>query len=343
MEKVVEVSIGEVIVRDDLYPRLQHSKDVVSRYSDCVDDLPPIEINQHMWLIDGWHRLHAHQEVGRETIRATVTETANEYEFFMLTGDRNAEHGWAMSAFERQQYTERCFKMFCDNHPWNQTRRGYREYLEAIKNERARYAKNMRVSDKSIQRYLKNVYDKRTDQERDAEIERLCELKKENGKWEYSVREIAKMVGCNHDMVSVFRQAVQKLTPVAKSGDNEWNTPANVIACVKAVMGRIDLDPASNDAANEVVGATTFFTKEDDGLSKEWTGKVFLNPPYAESNGDNGKRAFIKKLAEEYLAKNVVEACLVCPIDFSPSWGEPIRNHANAICPSTKNFQVLEV
>ena len=147
-----------------------------------------------------------------------------------------------------------------------------------------------------------------------------------------------KASGAELTQAGVLRVAKKK-SPVAKSGDDEWYTPRNVLDCVRAVMGRIDLDPASNDAANEVVGAAKYYTQADNGLAQEWHGKVFLNPPYKDTNGDTGKRAFIAKLVEEYRAGNVIEACLVCPIDFSPRWGDPIREHATAICPSKGNFK----
>ena len=123
--------------------------------------------------------------------------------------------------------------------------------------------------------------------------------------------------------------------------NNEWFTPPNVIAVARQAMGAIDLDPASCAEANAVVRADTYYTKEENGWTHEWYGRVWLNPPFSgfvPGNGGkpiNNKRAFIDKLVWHYTRGEVEQACLITTTDFSSRWGQGIRDHATALCFST--------
>ena len=69
------------------------------------------------------------------------------------------------------------------------------------------------------------------------------------------------------------------MIPQHSSKSNEHPTPENVVEAARGVLGSIDLDPASSHAMNERIRADRIFTIEDDGLTKAWHGRVFLNPP----------------------------------------------------------------
>jgi ParB family chromosome partitioning protein len=97
----------------------------------------------------------------------------------------------------------------------------------------------------------------------------------------------------------------------------EWYTPAEYINAAKTLMGDIDLDPASSDAAQEVVEARRFYySKSDDGLSQEWRGRVWLNPPYSAQL----VRAFVDKLRAEYEADNISHALLLVNNATDTQW-----------------------
>jgi hypothetical protein len=66
------------------------------------------------------------------------------------------------------------------------------------------------------------------------------------------------------------------------TGEYEWYTPPKYIELARAVLGEIDLDPASSEKAQEAVRAKRYFTAADQGLRHEWRGRVWLNPPYAQ-------------------------------------------------------------
>ena len=223
------VRIADIVVREDLYPRLEPSRDRILQYRECLAELPPIEINQNRWLIDGYHRLEAHKEAGADAVPVKVTQTANEYEFFMLTGERNAAHGLPMSSSEKKQYTIRCFRKFVDNHAWAKTKQGYSDYLADLKEEAERYARNVRVSFQMVRyNYLKPEWDSRTDKERDAELERLFEEITDDS--DDSLRAIARQVGCSHTHVSNFYSDYKNLTAEDDDAPQPWpDRPYDII------------------------------------------------------------------------------------------------------------------
>ena len=135
----------------------------------------------------------------------------------------------------------------------------------------------------------------------------------------------------------------------------EWYTPHYIVEAARKLMGGIDCDPASSAAANELIRARTFYTAVDDGLSKPWFGRVFLNPP----GGRGVVKAFWSKLVDHWMNREIEQAiwvgfsleqlqtlqgCEMSPLDFqicvpskrlkfrSPGAESKHPTHGNFVC-----------
>lgn len=111
------------------------------------------------------------------------------------------------------------------------------------------------------------------------------------------------------------------------SGNNEWYTPSKYIELAREVLGVIDLDPASCEHANKTVKAVTYFNIDDDGLSQEWNGKVWMNPPYSADL----IQQFAYKIVDEYKKGHTTEAVVLVNNATETQWFSHMTLAASAV------------
>lgn len=63
----------------------------------------------------------------------------------------------------------------------------------------------------------------------------------------------------------------QAMSILTSHVSQEWYTPPKYVELVRAVLGEIDLDPATDAIPQRWIKARRFYTKEDDGLAQQWS------------------------------------------------------------------------
>jgi hypothetical protein len=91
---------------------------------------------------------------------------------------------------------------------------------------------------------------------------------------------------------------------------NEWLTPPEIIKA----LGPFDLDPCS-PINRPWPTATTHYTIEDDGLTKPWNGRTWLNPPYGPHTGK-----WLKRLADHGNGIALIFARTETEMFFEHAW-----------------------
>lgn len=94
--------------------------------------------------------------------------------------------------------------------------------------------------------------------------------------------------------------------------DNRWLTPTDIVDLAHRLLGTIDLDPASEPEANELIKASRIITAEEDGLTSSWgdASRIFLNPP-----GGTLDKAKYPKLHRKYFCTSLPQAFFKVAVD----------------------------
>jgi len=147
--------------------------------------------------------------------------------------------------------------------------------------------------------------------------------------YETFITEKAESLALSWTAVKLYAEKFAKKTHVTNnSGENEWYTPFEYIKAARAVMGWIDLDPASCEMANSIIQATVYYSLGDDGLTQEWHGRVWMNPPYSQPE----IKHFCHKLRDHVSGGEVSQAVVLVNNATETGWYHALLEVAAAVC-----------
>ncbi|KXZ43903.1 hypothetical protein GPECTOR_78g91 [Gonium pectorale] len=116
------------------------------------------------------------------------------------------------------------------------------------------------------------------------------------------------------ELPASYRQATRDWQDYVSPDSEYYATPAHILTAVRKLYGgTIDLDPCSDEKANEAVNALKFYTAEDDGLdpANAWSGKIFANPPSGLLDAQPMQALFLERAAKEVAAAPTSTECVL--------------------------------
>lgn len=138
---VVEIPCSSVRYVKELYPRIKPQDDVIERYRDAIENLPPIVVARDGILVDGYHRWQAHVRENLDVIRAENLGNLSEAEIIRESIKRNASHGQQLSTADKKKMA---------GHLW--TALSHMGQAERIKD----IAELLSVTERSVQAWTKD-------------------------------------------------------------------------------------------------------------------------------------------------------------------------------------------
>lgn len=94
------------------------------------------------------------------------------------------------------------------------------------------------------------------------------------------------------------------------SASDDWATPPDFFSTVAAEFGPFTLDACASKANAK---CRRYFTAAQDGLSRRWAGRVWMNPPYGRVIGQWMRKAYESSVA------GALVVCLV-PARTDTAW-----------------------
>lgn len=321
--KISHIKVGERFRKD--FGDLQGLADSIAE----LGQLHPIGVDSNYNLIFGERRIKACELLGRDTVEGSVIHLDS-----LIKGEfaeNEFSKGWTVS--ERVAILEaiETFKAGDNQHTGKQNFADQRMTVDQA-------AKQAGLGNKETARQAKKVVD-------DGSPELIEAV--DDGRVSVSAAAMAATLDADeqHEIMEEINNGAKPSEVIKKhilatkhTGDEESYTPSEYIESARAVMGSIDIDPASNDMAQETVKAGIYYTAEEDGLSKDWSGNAWMNPPYTARVINK----FIEKMVSHYEQGDVRQAIVLTNNNTDTSWFHLGAKSAAAICFTSGRINFLK-
>ncbi len=350
------LTLAEIRLDGGTQPRVAINEDVVADYAATVHELPPVVVffdGVAYWLADGFHRYHAHRRAGEHTLEALVHQ-GTKRDAVLYAAGANTTHGLRRTNADKRRAVE----TLLGDDEWKRWSDSEIARRCGVHHTFVGDVRRSHVSDTSEPRTFTTKHGtvatmdtsrigKKPPQADDAEplpaglrghcavcgapaevleggfcfcgahrFEDLIDIPQDEREAHEDDGAVTSSPDAPGEDVPSPRLAVH-----FSSESPEHYTPSKVLDRVLDVFGEIDLDPCSNahgDDAN--VPAAAHFTKDDDGLSREWHGRAYVNPPYGRDID-----AWVEKLVAEHEAGRVTEAIALLPGRIDTQWFDRLR------------------
>lgn len=289
---------------------------MIVEYADALTagaTLPPIVVffdGQDHWVADGFHRIAAAISAGHTTIAADV-HAGDRREALLYAVGANSGHGLRRTNADKR----RAVGLLLDDPEW-------RLWSDS---EIARRCGVSQPFVGELRRSLKT--DLGDDEPRIYTTRHGTVANMDTSGMGRPVQEHwFRCLHCHAQYSSrvghICHQQPDRMAVHFSSDTPEHYTPPKIVQLVVECLGTIDLDPCSNSAEHPNVPAAQHFTLADNGLTKEWNGRIYMNPPYGrEVDG------WVEKLCAEHEAGRVTEAIALLPSRTDTQWFLRLRDY----------------
>jgi hypothetical protein len=310
----MKLALSQLRLDGGTQPRAAMNFVTIGEYAEAMQQgvrFPPVTVfydGTDYWLADGFHRVKATEQAGLGDIDADVRQ-GTQRDAILFSVGANAAHGMRRTNEDKR----RAVMTLLSDAEWQSWPDGKIAQACGVSRE---YVVRMRPScDQSQDRVVTVERNGTTYTMNTANIGRPADP---------TMQQQPELP--SHAPVMVAEAEEEKPTTFAdvhfSSQSIECYTPLEIVGRVLEVFGEIDLDPCSNSHEEPNIPARSHYTQDDNGLSRQWHGRVYMNPPYGRELSD-----WIGHLRDEYKAGRVTEAIALVPSRTDTEWFRKVREY----------------